>query len=504
MVCDTMITVLMVDDEQIILNTLLSCIAWNSLGVEQVLTAHNGLEALDRMKEYPIDLLITDIRMPGLDGLTLLELVRIQYPSTHCILLTAYGEFEYAKKAFLLGIENYLLKPLSQEEMEETIEKAMDNIYSNRQSNRNLFLNNILFRWATGAISPEELGERAVTLNINIYQQYYCALCVQKHTRSFSYSSFYNYCREKANPTWDLYFFENNYDDFKSLIISGRQLSIQELTDFFTEITNSPDYRDSLTLFMGSIVESHTDLPLSYQTARRLLETTDLTAASNRIITSEPSFSHAMDQMVSELLSLFHISDPQTRTEAILKFSNELLNQKKYADAFGKLSKGILTLLRQEFPNNSNVHQLMSDRIHLLSILPENIPPVNTMAELANHGYLLYQHELNGFSPIIQRMIDYTQLHFSEMLSLQDFCAKYKMNTSYLGWLFKKETGVFYNNYLTQYRICRALQLLSETELSIHEIAERVGFSNTSYFTTCFKKQTGLTPNKYRMLQPGT
>lgn len=97
--------------------------------------------------------------------------------------------------------------------------------------------------------------------------------------------------------------------------------------------------------------------------------------------------------------------------------------------------------------------------------------------------------------------MDYIHTHYAESLSIKEFCNRNKMNTAYFGYLFKKETGMFFNNYLIQYRICRSLRLLEDTQMPVGEIAEAVGFSSASYFVSSFKKQTGISPVKYRSLQ---
>ena len=114
-----MFTVLLADDESSVLETLKSRISWQELGVGTVLTAGNGEEALVLAKQQPISLVVADIRMPAMDGLTLIRHIRQFSPDTHCIVLSAYNEFEYAREAISLGVENYLLKPLEMEELEQ-------------------------------------------------------------------------------------------------------------------------------------------------------------------------------------------------------------------------------------------------------------------------------------------------------------------------------------------------------------------------------------------------
>lgn len=150
-----MYTVLLVDDEEKILEVMKVRIGWQELGVDKLLTASDGQAALEYFEQQRIDLLVTDIRMPRMDGLELIEKVRSLYPDTHCILLTAYGEFEYAHRAIQLGVENYLLKPVADVEMEQTIQKALDNIYNRRKNSRDLLRENTLNRWVSGSIGAK-------------------------------------------------------------------------------------------------------------------------------------------------------------------------------------------------------------------------------------------------------------------------------------------------------------------------------------------------------------
>ena len=171
-----MYNALIVDDEKSILENIQKAIPWEELGIETVFTAQNGSDALSLLEAYHIDLLISDIRMPGMDGLTLLKHVRAVYPNIRCILLSAYGEFEYARTALTLGIENYLLKPLSVEELIASIQKSLDNLAQSKHIDQNLFHDNILLRWITGTISEDELVERTPVLNINLYSRNYSVI----------------------------------------------------------------------------------------------------------------------------------------------------------------------------------------------------------------------------------------------------------------------------------------------------------------------------------------
>lgn len=113
-----------------------------------------------------------------MDSIELIRRVRALQPDTHCVLLTAYGEFQYAQEAIRLGVDNYLMKPVAREEVSQTIRSALDNIYQQRHHSENLLKENTLRRWATGTISAEELGQRASVLGWNLYYPFYTVLYI--------------------------------------------------------------------------------------------------------------------------------------------------------------------------------------------------------------------------------------------------------------------------------------------------------------------------------------
>ena len=223
-----MYTVLLVDDEASMLETLIQSIHWQQYGVDPVLTVSDGPQALEVLASRPVDLLIADIKMPRMDGLSLLQTVRSTYPNTHCIILTAYEEFEYARQAIQLGVENYLLKPLNTEEMEESIERALDNIYASRRISDHLFRNNGFTRWVNRTISTTELAERANLLQLNLYLPEYCVVILQKKQHALSLSSYCQACVKQLCVRYDVHHFKD-YLTRHVFIIGGASIYKQFL-----------------------------------------------------------------------------------------------------------------------------------------------------------------------------------------------------------------------------------------------------------------------------------
>lgn len=123
-----MYNLIIVDDETLIRNSLVRTVDWESLGVHMAAALNDGEEAVRYMKEHPVDLVLSDIRMPFMDGIELLNYISVNYPSTRVILLTGYAEFDYVKQAMRSRVFDYLLKPLKQEELEETVLRCLESI----------------------------------------------------------------------------------------------------------------------------------------------------------------------------------------------------------------------------------------------------------------------------------------------------------------------------------------------------------------------------------------
>ncbi len=127
-----MYKVLIVDDEPMVIHGLCRQIDWESYGLELAGTAETGESALSIFKQKTIDILFTDVCMPNMDGLTLISAAKQQNPFVRSVVISAHNEFDYVKKALLLGVENYLLKPIDQIELGKTIEKTIDNLNRDR------------------------------------------------------------------------------------------------------------------------------------------------------------------------------------------------------------------------------------------------------------------------------------------------------------------------------------------------------------------------------------
>lgn len=496
-----MYTVLLIDDEPSVLESLSTEIHWQQLGVGTILTAADGIQALEIMSHQSVNLLITDIQMPHMDGLTLIREVRTLYPDTHCILLTAYGEFEYAKQAIQLGVENFLLKPLNREEMEETVEKALDNIYASRKISKELFRNNILLRWVNGTIHDEELSERASLINVNLYLPEYCVVCVNRKQPSVSLSNYCRACVAQLSPDYEVHHFRDDRNRH-ILLIGGSKIVLPQLLSCFTNEAAKIELSRYVAIAVGDIVQSTDNLSQSYQSACSLIECVDNSLPEMIILT--PNQFPEENKLVQELITFFHQQNEEIRYSEFHRLA-ECLYQDAGKPPFQKavsiLTQSLLRLFSQEFSNRPDALEQLYRRMRLSVPDADKALFIDAVIELLEYSYLLFNYYFKQYSPIIQSAISYIHEYYAQDASIKQFCLKNKMSTAYLGYLFKKETGMFFNNYLVQYRICCSIRLLLDTDQKINDIAQNTGFSSTNYYISCFKKQTGMSPNKYRTCQ---
>lgn len=493
-----MYNVLLVDDEVSVLNSLQTEFAWHQYGIDTILTASNGMQALEIIRTNQVDLLITDICMPQMDGMTLLSEVRTMNKEIRCVLLTAHGEFEYAKRAIRLGVENYLLKPLQIDELEETIENAINNLYLKRGNTDSLFRDNVLKRWMSGAIGGDELSERTSLLDINIYLPEYLVVCVRKKRRCHL-NAYYSVIQGKLFSLCEVQQFWDD-DNQMVFVLGGSQLNQEQIAGLYADSAKNLGVGEDIALCIGPTVKGSERANESFKAANNLLKSGINNQPGLQVLVCETQSASENRLLTETILSLFHEQSDEVRASGYLDIAHQL-DQRNAKHSIAELGRSLSDLFSKEFPNRSGLHQQFLSRLNLLSTPSAQENFAAALNDLLEYSYLLYRYCFEELSPVVQHAIAYIQIHYSDGLSLKEFCAMQKVNTAYLGFLFRRETGMFFNSYLNQLRICCSIRMLNDSSMKIADIAKAAGFSSPSYFISCFKKQTGLSPIQYRSMR---
>lgn len=493
---------LLVDDEENVLQTLKTTIQWQELGVEIPFTAHDGIEALELLQSRSIDILVTDIKMPRLDGINLIRKVKDLYPHIRCILLTAYGEFEYAKEAISLGVENYLLKPIVRGEVEQTVRKALDNLYEKRQNGERLLRENILRRWVEGAITEEELSERAAVLHLNLYLPEYCVVCLIKRTQE-PIGNFGADCGEALARRFEVYPFWDQRGRY-IMIVGGRELDTDGMARQILDLVAEYRIGGKIGISFGAPVTEAGSLFISYQMACDCVELSDLGQADIVLHNDYLGQGFDADYLAEEIRFLFFSEDEQARGNGYKHLGLKLCRASKEEETEKTMTRllGIcMRVLTTEFPLQdglqSKVYGIKAKKGSSRSKESAMTEAVEVLCQVQD----LFEDCFGQYSPIVQLAVKYVQNSVMEGNggSVKEFCARNGMNPAYLGHIFKKETGMFFNDYLAQCRINRSVILLRNPNKKIKDIAEQVGFTSVSYFVKCFREKKGVSPAKYRM-----
>ena len=495
-----MYRVLLVDDEESVLKVLKTSIDWLALGVEAPVTASDGAQALEVMERAPFHLLITDIKMPRMGGLELIRRVRQLYPETRCILLTAYSEFDYAKEAIRLGVENYLLKPVQKEELESTVQNAMANLYRHRSNGEDLLYQNILSRWLNGAISGEELSERAGVLGFNLFLPQYCAVGILKRSAACTSALFRSACLEQLARRYEVYHCWNDKGMFV-LILGGRSLDRMELEEQLRILARQQNAESQVLAAVGSVVTDPQALHLSYSLVCDVAELAD--PAQPDVVLSMQTDTRSMDadSLIEELRVFCYGAAQAKDSHAIAAQLYWSVPYKDAADCLHHLIYAYLRMWMDEFPDSTPPQEQLQARFAPRVQTAAGEEAVHLLAGALDWMRADFETKLDALSPIVRLAIRYIHdsVRTGDGGSIKEFSSKSGVNPAYLGHLFKEETGNFFNSYLMQCRINRSVLLLKNPAAKIKDVASQVGFASTSYFVRCFRENKGVSPARYRL-----
>ncbi|MFC5406083.1 response regulator transcription factor [Cohnella soli] len=531
-----MYKVLMVDDEAFILDGLKIIVDWAEYGFEITGWASNGARALELLEQNEYHLLITDIRMPHMNGIELIRAIRSRHMNVKIVVLSGFSDFEYVKEASRLGIENYLLKPVNEDELASTLlnlaEKIEGELFHRMQQrvDYHILRDNILYRWAAGNIDGKELKERALLLNLNLEASYYrtCILRVTEsregfhnelhrgHMNDLGAFALCNIVSETLGPRDDLYVFPT---------VNGEAVLIFLYNEMPTDnsdlliglrgcLTNVNVYlRLNAYITVGPVVRGFRSLGNSYQSALELFDYR-LVLPPNTVI--DYDMAHESSELIPESLHTSLLSLKTSIVSADREAADQLIDELfKQLRSFNSLTPTTIRGLTVELLSAVfGASQVKVDRYHQPFAYPEafysktfevtSIPELIALVkEAAEQAIQVRKAMTEKQNPTVERIANYVKEHYSEDLSLKILADKYNLNAAYLGQLFKSETGQMFTHYLNDIRIEKAKQLFANTKLNAAEVAEKVGYVNAKYFYSLFKKLTGVYPSDYkRSFQP--
>lgn len=490
--------VYVVDDEPSIVEWLVNKVEWEVYNCEVAGFSTDAGEALRYLEETPVDLLLTDVCMPGLSGLELIRRVKEKYADIFVIVISAYDKFEYVKEAFQYGIIDYCLKPIDVNELYECL-KSAEAAYGERKMNYQnqdimVFRNSIFQRLINGETNSFRLDEQCelagIGLNVPVFQ---VVLLDLRHVESMGYSSVMNrfagldragfYCFMDRHMNLVLLFLgENGYDD--------------EAERDVREVLRREGIWQNTFICVGRQLNHYRHIAENYQVCHDFLEARFL-LGKNIIRTQEYPYEKYLAVLKNKELQ---------QLEGCLKMDSR-------EGVLASMEK-LVSVCRREEEREAELICLAVFLVKNLRILYpyRKIPvPDGHLETQGSSGKMLkwlgafYTDVIRGpegqesVHPYVERALKQIRHGYGDhSLSLQEMAKQCHVSAAYLGKLFREQTGDFFNDYLLKVRLEAACQLLMEDRLRIGAIAAEVGFSSQSYFNKMFRKSYGIPPAEYR------
>lgn len=519
--------VMLVDDEQYVRKGLLGLIDWDSLGYCVSHEADNGKDALRIItsRQSDIDVVITDIRMPVMDGLKLIEEVKLHNLSTcKFIILSGYNDFSYAQSAIRYGVSDYILKPIEEEDLEETLRKLaleikevrLQKAISGRLTLRGLFEQ--LSRGEQAAKAVAELDERVrlskgsvlrygiVEMNRSLSEEGDATDYLIKDDVSVVAQALQTLVDV---PSDDFVVQLRNHQCAFLICSDALKLYGGSYEQFGAALQNllTKRLQAGVTLYFGTSVKEMKMLSTSIQTANELLQYKYVkgmkdvlfyeTASKTKLSYAEPDASlfHRIQEAVEE-------QETEKIKTTIATLFAEIETKSLAKDAIRTIINRYVhrivgTLQGMQGPTDLlvNLKPMLSWDAQPLSFSQLQHLFISFMIESSRMMEQLRGEQTKGS---IHKIKSYIEHHYQANINLKSIAAEFYMNPVYVGQLFKKTYGQYFNEFLLSIRIGEAKKLLRQTDLRIYEIAEKVGFNNADYFVAQFEKMEDIPPSEYR------
>jgi len=528
---------MLVDDEDTIRKRVIDSINWNEYGYDIVCEAENGHEALDLFKVHMPDVVITDIKMPFMDGLELSEKILNDYPFTKIIILTGFDEFEYAKKSVDLHVMRYVLKPVSIKELIEILAETKSIIDSEIEERRSLerlkehydqsyplMRHKFLEGMVLGEYSIETIQKWLMYYHVLLEGDLFAACVVQVddffESKITSRSSEMELRKialldmveevHRQYP-WGTFFL---YKDYVVILLGMKTKNEQEFLLFI--MSTMDKLRQGVSKFLdftvsigiGYIVTGLMELKRSYESALYAHDYKSI-IGKNQILyinDMEPNQGNSLDfnEMEQAMLRRLLKTGP---LEEYKDYISQLLNRTmNHVYRKEDIQIYILEIMAQHFKigkESEAINQSAGQIITFQSILDHlnQLSFVQTvMIELGTKIIEAAQNRRSDSSKsLITIAKEFVKDHFNEEdLSVESISEQLHYSPNYFSSIFKKETGIPFMKYLTDLRLEKAKELMLTTELKNIDIALEVGFSSGNYFSFCFKKEFGISPSQYK------
>jgi two-component system response regulator YesN len=528
----TLIKAVLIEDEILIRENIRESFPWSENGIVFAGEAGDGETALQLIEDVDPQIVITDIKMPFLNGLDLSRIILAQMPWVKVIIMTGFDDFELAQQALKIGVSDYLLKPIVVEELRSSLQKVVKEISLesrrlqdieslqakmeiNKRFLQHEFLNNVV----AGALSVTEVFEKSTELGISIQAKAYAVILVSVELSVHEASLVSKELIQAGSiieslQADDLYVIRSSLKEYILLIKSNNpKYLVNDCYRMSQSIKKELEKKTkvSVSVSIGGVKQRVQDIQESYEEAKET-ETLSYLFGKHKVVGLEDArllnpYQGAKTPFERREISRFLRSGSK---EEIPLFIEE---QQKRFDRF-PINPFFITLVRFNlfyeitlFLEEIGYLHEFNESHPLKGMLQQDDVEHTTLTQLLEQATTLIdyavvqreQQKIRKYEFVIQKAKQYIEANYHKRtLQLADVAQHVHMSTSHLSTIFNQETGMGYTDYVGEVRIAKAKDLLANNQLRSAEIAYMVGFSDPHYFYNIFKKVTGMTSGAYR------
>ncbi len=495
------ISILIVDDDKILVDKIEETVAWDEIGISMVFTANNIRQARAILEEFSVQIMLCDIDMPQGSGLELLEWLRGKNMETECIFLSSYANFAYAQKAIRLSSREYLLKPISNQDLEQVLSKVVKEIIQKKKSWKGKNIENHKVNvWKQFLLEDQEQGLR--TFYKKEEQLFLAILKIFLNDKEEEERKKISLCKfalkniqaeavvQIVDNEWGIVIkIEDSKEDVKVISeelvnymcrITGGEVSIYAgnrclIANVIEEWKKLREVEDKILPVRNGVVMVEEEIKSDEY------ETPSWEVWQRMAITSEGL--ERVSQEIEEFLHTTFISGKLTKKQ-LRKFIREF-SQFLYiylADQKLNFSEVFDSIEYEQKEKEANV--FYEGCIEFVQFIFQTL-----------QGNLKYKQ---NYESAVEYTIEYIDKHLDQELSRSVLAKKVYLSEDYVSKLFKAKTGMSLPNYIAMKRIEKAKEYLRYSNLTVSKIALEVGYNNFSYFSKTFRDFTGMTPNEYR------
>jgi len=524
-----MLKVILIDDEPFILQGLRILVDWEKEGYEIAACFSNGKEALEYLKNNKVDLIISDIQMPVMTGLELLEeLQKEKISEARFAILTGYDDFSYAQKAIKNNSMDYILKPVQKKDIISLLRNVskLDKVSKEKEDDRQKMEDAYLARNVIALIKGKfddnnleyvkkhmQLSGKIRYVDIELSGEYKENDEDDSDMRLMQHQ-LYTTLRDLQKENLNHFIFDVSYDETSydiGFIYCDNMATRYDMNDleFFEGMIKKIEgvVLKPVRMICGKKVNDISQIAKSYSSCRMLNSIKGFHSEKRVYIYEE----EAQIEQKSAYLCKKSLDECITAIENNEKEQIEKSVEKLYEEMYNVGDNYNLV--------NLNINYLLFQLIHIATEQDDNVNQEEVIQYISENSFeeslsrgsrehirnfaLQYSDYLNGLRKNVSRGIlsnieKEISEHYAENISLRNLGEKYYMNSSYLGQVFRKKFNVSFKDYLTNVRINEAAKMLIKTDKKINQISEEVGYMDCDYFIRKFIEIKGCTPSKYR------